>query len=285
MNPRLSLIAVILFSAAVARADWTNVAPGVDYQEFTSDSSDIHVTRVDLTNDTLQVLVSRESERGLKVSEFAKKNKAIVAMNGDYFDDKFSPIGLTIGPCGPWAGSKDTSREGVIAFGEHKASIRRQKEVMDPPESWVAEAISGWPALVVNCEIVKPLPGSAAFTASPHPRTAVGLSQDHLTLYFVVAEGRRTGVPGLTLKQLAAFMHDELDVCAAMNLDGGGSAALWVGDHIVNRVSDGVERKVGNHIAIIRRADFTACNSPLESTLQSRACGEAAPLQQTKQNH
>jgi uncharacterized protein YigE (DUF2233 family) len=165
MNPRLSLIAAMLFSAAVARADWTNVAPGVDYQEFKSDTTDIHVTRIDLTNDAIQVVVSRESERGLKVSEFAKKEKAIVAMNGDYFDEKFSPIGLTIGPCGPWAGSKDTSREGVIAFGEHKASIRRQKEVMDPPETWVAEAISGWPALVLNCEIVKPLPGSAAFTA------------------------------------------------------------------------------------------------------------------------
>jgi len=271
MTRKLSLIAVLLLLAAVARADWTNVAPGIDYQEFADEGSDIHVTRVDLTNDALQVVVTRESERGLKVSEFAKKNKALVAVNGDYFDDKFMPIGLTIGPCGPWEGSKDTKREGVVAIGERKASIRRQAEVMDPPENWVAEAISGWPALVVNCEVVKPLPGSAAFTGSPHPRTAVGLSQDHGTLYFVVAEGRRSGVPGLTLAQLAAFMHDELDVCAAMNLDGGGSAAMWVGDHIVNRLSDGVERKVGNHIGVILRSDFISCNPSLESTLQSGA--------------
>ena len=269
MKRRIPILAVLLFSAVVARADWTNVAPGVDYQEFVGDDSDIHVTRIDLSNDELQVIVTRESERGLKVSEFAKKNKAIVAMNGDYFDDKFVPIGLTIGPCGRWAGSKDTSREGVVAIGERKASIRRQAEVMEPPENWVAEAISGWPALVVNCEIVKQLPGSAAFTASPHPRTAVGLSQDHLMLYFVVAEGRRTGVPGLTLAQLASFMHDELEVCSAMNLDGGGSAAMWVNDRIVNRLSDGVERKVGNHIGVIRRSDFAACDSSLESTLQN----------------
>jgi len=272
MTRKLPFIALILFYAVIARgADWTNVAPGVDYQEFTGDGTDIHVTRIDLMNDTLQVVVTRESERGLKVSDFAKKNKAIVAINGDYFDDKLVPVGLTIGPCGPWAGSHDTGREGVVAIGEHKASIRRQAEIMDPPETWVAEAISGWPALVVNCEIVKPLPGSAAFTASPHPRTAIGLSQDHQTLYFVVAEGRRTGVPGLTLPQLATFMHDELDVCSAMNLYGGGSAALWVGDRIVNRLSDGVERNVGNHIAVIRRSDFTACTPAVESTLQSRA--------------
>jgi len=60
-------------------------------------------------------------------------------------------------------------------------------------------------------------------------------------------------------------------VCAAINLDGGGSAAMWVGDHIVNRPSDGVERKVGNHIAIIRRTDFVACNPMLESTLHAGA--------------
>src|SRR6185369_620972 len=111
MTRKLSLIAVLLLLAAVARADWTNVAPGIDYQEFADEGSDIHVTRVDLTNDALQVVVTRESERGLKVSEFAKKNKALVAVNGDYFDDKFMPIGLTIGPCGPWEGSKDTKRE------------------------------------------------------------------------------------------------------------------------------------------------------------------------------
>jgi len=262
---------MLLLAFAAYAGEWTNVTPGVDYQEFIGEGADIHVTRIDLSNDSLQVVVSRESERGLKVSDFAKKNKAIVAMNGDYFDDKMVPVGLTISPCGPWAGSRDTSREGVLAIGEHKASIRRQAEVMDPPETWVAEAISGWPALIINCEVVTPLPGSKAFTGSPHPRTAVGLSQDHQTLYFVVAEGRRTGVPGLTLPQLATFMHDELNACAAMNLDGGGSAALWVGDHIVNRLSDGVERNVGNHIAIIHRSDFAACEPVLESPLHNRA--------------
>lgn len=272
MRRTLTLTALLLLSfSAYALDEWEPVTSGVEYREFAEEGIDIHVTRVDLTNDSLKVVVSRESERGLRVSEFAKGNKAIVAINGDYFDDKFKPIGLTIGPCGQWAGTKDTKREGVVAIGEGKASIRRQSEVMDPPEDWVAVAVSGWPMLVANCEVVKPLPGSPAFTGSPHPRTAVGLSQDHRTLYFVIAEGRRTGVPGLTLAQLARFMHDELDTCSAMNLDGGGSAAMWVGDHIVNRLSDGVERKVGNHIAVIKRTDFTACDTTLESTLHSRA--------------
>jgi exopolysaccharide biosynthesis protein len=71
-------------------------------------------------------------------------------------------------------------------------------------------------------------------------------------------------VPGMTLPELAAFM-DELGACVAMNLDGGGSSAMWVdpdGDAdgaIVNRFSDGVERKVGNHLAVVASGDYKGC--------------------------
>jgi uncharacterized protein YigE (DUF2233 family) len=259
MTRKLSLLAaVVLFAAAARAADWTAVSPGVDYREFVAEGIDVHVTRVDLASDAVRVIVSRESERGLRVSDFARKNKAVAAINGDYFDDKFNPIGLTIGPCGVWTGSKDTKREGVVAIGSKSAEIRTQSEVMDPPEPWVSEAISGWPMLVSHCEVVAPLPGSPAFTTSPHPRSAIGLSEDGKKLYLVVADGRRANVPGMTLPQLAAFLHDKLGVCSAINLDGGGSSAMWVGDRIVNRPSDGVERRVGDHIAVVAAVDYAA---------------------------
>jgi exopolysaccharide biosynthesis protein len=79
-------------------------------------------------------------------------------------------------------------------------------------------------------------------------------------MYFVVADGRREGVPGMTLPELALFMDQELDACAAMNLDGGGSSAMWVRDAIVNRPSDGPERKVGNHLAVVAASDYDGCS-------------------------
>jgi exopolysaccharide biosynthesis protein len=85
-------------------------------------------------------------------------------------------------------------------------------------------------------------------------------------MYFVVADGRRTGVPGLTLAQLASFMADELDACSAMNLDGGGSSAMWVGSRIVNRPADGTERPVGNHLAVVLRSDLAACDEETITT-------------------
>ena len=271
MNRRTLFLALVLtMISAVASADWKHVAPGVDYQEFADTGIDVFVTRIDLTNDQVQVIGTRESERGLKVSDYAKREKAIAAINGDYFDDHFVPVGLTIGPCGQWAGTKDTAREGVIAVGDNRAWIQKQTDVMDPPEEWVNTAISGWPMIVKACQplTAKELPGSDAFTRSPHPRTAVGISRDRHTLYFVVADGRRTGVPGMTLAQLATFMAGKLNVCAAMNLDGGGSAAMWVDDHIVNRPSDGVERKVSNHLAVVLRSDYTQCD-PSQDTMTS----------------
>ena len=78
----------------------------------------------------------------------------------------------------------------------------------------------------------------------------MGLSRDRRTLLILVADGRREGVPGLTLPELAAVMV-EAGACTALNLDGGGSSALWLRDRIVNRPSDGFERKVANHLGVV----------------------------------
>jgi exopolysaccharide biosynthesis protein len=111
----------------------------------------------------------------------------------------------------------------------------------------------------------KELPGSDAFSRAPHPRSAAGVSKDGKTLYLVVADGRREGVPGMTLAELAEFMKNELDVCSAINFDGGGSTAMWVGDHVVNKPSDGTERKVSNHLAVVFQRGYEGCNLPKPS--------------------
>jgi exopolysaccharide biosynthesis protein len=266
---RLFLVAVLVASAA--RADWRSVAPGVDYQEFRAEKYDIHVTRININNDQIRIVVSNETDKGLKVSDYAKKVSAIAAINGDYFDDHFNPVGFTIGPCGPWTNTKDMKREIVLQIANQRGVLHKRTELDDEPDDPVDAAISGWPTIVAECKALGPsaLPGSDAFTRAPHPRTALGVSNDGSLLYFVVADGRRTGVPGLTLAELGAFMADKLGVCSAMNLDGGGSTAMWVSDKIVNRPSDGVERGVGDHIAVIFRRDYNGCPPQPQKTSSS----------------
>lgn len=254
---RLAVFCIVVLASAAASAQWQTVVPGVDYAHFVDGAMDIHVARIDMTDPKVKIVASRESDAGSRVSDFAKRTHAVVAINGDYFEKDFRPVGLVVGACGQWTDSKDTSREGVVAFGTGRVEIHAQAEVMDPPDSWIAAAVSGWPMIVRDCHALTSaeLPGSDSFTRSPHARTAVGESKDGTMVYFVVVNA-----PGVTLGQLAAWMSDRLGVCAAMNLDGGGSTAMWVGDRIVNKPADGTERPVGDHLAVVSADEQISCD-------------------------
>lgn len=258
----MTLAAAVPLGAADATAEWTAVAPGVDYREFTTEHTDIHVTRIDLTNELIQVVATPEPYRGTTVSDFAVKTKALSAINGDYFDPQFKPRGLMISPCDHWAGAKDNKmHQAVVAVASGRGTIQYQEAFTDTEN--VTAAVAGWPVLIRECTplTAKELPGSDIFTRSPQPRTAAGLSEDGTKLYFVVADGRRTGIPGLTLAELGTFMAGKLEACSAVNLDGGGSSAMWVADRIVNRPADGLERRVGDHLAVVLRSDWS-CPQP-----------------------
>jgi uncharacterized protein YigE (DUF2233 family) len=255
------LLSLLLFAVPLA-ADWQPIAPGVDYQNYTGDGRAIYVTRVDLDSKDVQVIGTRESDKGTTVSQYAQRNNALAAINGDYFDENRFPIGLTVGPCGRWDGTKDTEREAVLFVDEGAAEIRHQSDVIDDPEE-LDFAVSGWPMLVRDCKALTAaqLPGKDSFTRAPHPRTAVAVSKDGKTLYLIVSDGRVKGAAGLTLAQLAAFIADELGACSAMNLDGGGSTAMWVAGCIVNTPSDKRERRVGNHVGVVLTSDLVACDA------------------------
>jgi len=255
---------LVLWIAVPAAAQWQEIAPGVEYRHYREGALDIHVARVDLEREDLAIVATGESDRGTRVSQFAKRNKALIAINAGYFDQNLQPVGLSVGPCGPWEGTRDTTRDRVLAFGPRRAEIVDEAGTVVEPDPWVTAAVSGWPILVSNCRArsSKELPGSDKFTRSPHPRTAVGFSRDGSRLFFVVADGRRETVPGLTLAQLASWMRRRLRVCLALNLDGGGSSAMWVKDEIVNQPSGDSERRVANHVAVVRVEDLPECETP-----------------------
>ena len=103
-----------------------------------------------VAGDQIRVVVTSETEKGLKVSDYAKKVSAIAAINGDYFDDHFNPVGYTIGPCGPWASTKDMKREIVLQIANQRGFLRRRTELADTPTDPVDAAISGLPARIAS---------------------------------------------------------------------------------------------------------------------------------------
>ncbi|MEO6908940.1 MAG: phosphodiester glycosidase family protein [Abditibacteriaceae bacterium] len=83
------------------------------------------------------------------------------------------------------------------------------------------------------------------------PRTAVGVDKDG-NYIVVVADGRRPlASVGLTLNEMGATMLS-LGAVNAINFDGGGSSAMAINGKLVNKPSDGYERKVSNMMMVLK---------------------------------
>ena len=127
-----------------------------------------------------------------------------------------------------------------------------------PDRGALRTVVGGWPRIVDGGRNVALAADSVEgtiprFSRARHPRSALGISRDSATLYMVAVDGRQRTSVGMTLEELADAMIS-LGAYEAMNLDGGGSTALVVGDSIVNTPSDTTgERPVGNVVAVTRR--------------------------------
>lgn len=118
----------------------------------------------------------------------------------------------------------------------------------------IIEAVGAFPELlrdgvdVLGTQTVLP-----AFGARRHPRTAIGWSADGRRLFFVIVDGRRPPhSDGMALDELN-WLFRRIGAHDAVNLDGGGSTALIIGDRLVNRPTDAEgERPVGNALALAR---------------------------------
>lgn len=112
------------------------------------------------------------------------------------------------------------------------------------------------PLLVADGKVNISMDVNSTFAKSISPRTAVGVTKDN-KLLMVTVDGRQSGYSnGMTINQLANYMV-QLGAETAINFDGGGSTAIvaWKpgdsGPRLINRPSDGYERKVPNALQII----------------------------------
>ncbi|MGE7774466.1 phosphodiester glycosidase family protein [Chitinophaga sp. NPDC101104] len=103
----------------------------------------------------------------------------------------------------------------------------------------VREAVGGGPVLVQNGQpfITNEPEGMGKSIAALHPRSAVGYRADG-TILLMVIEGRNKGVAeGANFEEMAKIFTD-LGCVEALNLDGGGSSALYVNDENTIKPSD-----------------------------------------------
>lgn len=252
MRFTVSLLLALFAAPSLGADTWTQPFAGVRklYRTNASPRWEIHALEVRLDTPGLRLRSTASTERRRSVSSFANLVGAQVAVNGDFFSySNYSTIGLAAGNGTAWTGTADSTAMGTFAFGTNRVELTALSPVVTFDPSWMQGVVSGKPDLLRNGA---PTSGqhASSFCTTRHPRTALGLSLDARTLYLVVVDGRSSASVGMTCAELATLLSG-LGAHHALNLDGGGSSAMFVrGQGVVNRPSDGTERVVANHLAI-----------------------------------
>jgi hypothetical protein len=257
---RALVITIVLLSSLAASADdrWSRPHAGIAVLERRMRGPNVvHAVVADLCTPGVRVRATRSSERGQTVGDFSEASGAIVAINGDFYDHGYAPVGLAMGDGERWADTRDSMHWGFVGFGEGRVEVALPEDPHEPPEPWMREAIGGIPELVVDGDPV--VSYVSPFCRRRHPRSAIGVSEDRRTLILAVVEGRTARSAGMTCREMAALMA-ELGAAYAINVDGGGSSALFVRERgVINRLSDGGERTVANHLALVSGGGVDAC--------------------------
>ena len=232
---------------AAALAQPVDFFPGGTYEHAVAFGQDVHLVTVNLCAPGVSVRATRGDERGQTVSSFGRAVGAAVAVNGDFFAPGYNPDGPAMGDGVAWGGV-DHAYVTPISFGLHGVYLPHHNN-LEGPAPWAEQVVSGHPTLLDDGVVVGN-PDDPLCT-NGNPRTAIGITADHRTLLIVVGDGRRPGVVGMTCDLTARLLRDH-GAWDAVNLDGGGSATLYHGFlGVVNQPSDGRERVVANHLAIV----------------------------------
>jgi Phosphodiester glycosidase len=125
------------------------------------------------------------------------------------------------------------------------------------------DAVAAGPRLLTNGRVTPLPPFDFSKADARGPRTAIGISADQRTAYLVVVDGRQADYSmGASLPELVTLFQ-ELGASNAINLDGGGSAAMSMAQadgsaKLLSRpIHTGVparERPVANHVIVYAAA-------------------------------
>ena len=253
LRPSTLALVGLLAATEVAHADdtWTTIAPGIEHLHRTTPApQDYHVVLVDLTRPEIYLQATGPGENGQRTSSFAQSVGATVAINGDLWDannwNAYEPLGLAVGE--GWKWRDDTDTWSFLACDPSKQCSYDSWGHLAPtaPRWWTA--IGGMQDLLVIDGVAQSY--TPQYYQEREPRTATGLTQDGSTLILLVVDGRTPIALGMSFAELSAVML-EFDAWTAANHDGGGSSTLVVGGAVANIPSDGSERVVANHLAVV----------------------------------
>ena len=235
----MSLLAILLSITTMSYADqWRSISPGIQYQDLGTSLlnpwSHIHVFKINPEKNKLNlVLASQLSRPHASVDEFSQFSKALITLNGGFFDREFRPLGLRVSHNKQINPLKRISWWGIFYIKNDKPYITTHRRYRKSPS--IDFALQSGPRLIIDGKIPSLKPGVAE-------RSALGITSDNQIIILV------TDNTPMTTTQLAKIMKSKpLDCNNALNLDGGSSTQLKANTqklelsvHGFSRVSDAI---------------------------------------------
>lgn len=189
------------------------------------------------------------SQKTMVVSSMAKKNNAVLAINGDYFS--FHQNGIVVRGGKMWRNRPDGKRDILIVDDNGDFTILPQcrKEDYERYTGTVMHAFCFGPGLVVNGQALTSLEHADVGNAPAKATQRIALGQTGPLEYLIIAtEGpENKGSVGFTILQMAELCQ-EMGCINAYNLDGGSSSSVVLGGKKINALSTGKIRPVGDCI-------------------------------------
>lgn len=184
---------------------------------------------------------------------------ALAGVNGDFFARGGAPVGPEVTS----ATRRSSGRPGIAWDAKRVPRIGPDHSFSeDGAAAQGLQVMGGFPELLDGGTRVGDLEVAdrPEFAAARHPRTAVGFDPAGNLLWLVVVDGRQLPrSAGMSLEELTELFL-ALGAVEALNLDGGGSSVMSLGERTVSSPSDATgERSVGNSLWVVR--DGSACEN------------------------
>ena len=193
-------------------------------------------------------------QKGQTVSEIARQNGAIAAVNAGGFMDANGtgngrePFGVVINNGCFVYGGNFTAPVPLIGFTKQGTLVTGKYTSKQISAMQIIEGISFYPTLIMN--------GKKQFTSGDGgwgiaPRTAIGQKADGSILLLVIDGRQPQHSIGATIVDVQNILYDNGAVTAA-NLDGGSSTTMYFQGKVVNRPCDLLgERAIPTAILVI----------------------------------
>lgn len=244
---RLLFVLCIVFTplhSSYAEGYWRKLSAGIEYQDLSggilSPWAHIYAFRIDLNKNKLALINAKKlSLKNASADQFAEHSKALLSINGGFFDHEFNPLGLRINNKKLINPLKRISWWGIFYVKNNTANISSLNRFSH--DSDIDFAIQSGPRLLIKGKIPSLKPGIA-------DRSALGITADGRVIILVSTN------TAMTTNKLAQLLKSPpLSCIDAINLDGGSSSQLYahIGSFLLNvhgfsNVSDAIIVKKRN---------------------------------------